>query len=242
MRAWHRVVAGLVGELANPFGHAEKAGCRTGLPARQLPAAGVVRKAAVMRQRVAAHEGRAFALGAEAEVLELHHHDDGVVVIGLDEVDVGRRDTRLRVQLVTVGPPAATHHHRVLRIGVVALDAGVHQHMRQAEVTRPVLAHHEEGLGAGARHHAIEQVDRVRDRLGRHVLGKRQRLLEQGVRVLQGVVALRDRDAAEVVTRGAIGAHVVRGDEREDRVRPARAIRIGGVAREVAERAQSLAE
>src|SRR5208283_1827100 len=62
------------------------------------------------------------------------------------------------------------------------------------------------------------------------------------VRVAESVVALRDADLAEVIARGAVGAHVVRGEEGEARVRPARAVREHGVAREYAEAAEALAK
>ena len=61
-----------------------------------------------MREAVRAHEGRALAELTEAQTLELHHHDDRVVVVGLDEVDVAR----LRV-------PSVARHRIELRIDAV---------------------------------------------------------------------------------------------------------------------------
>ena len=85
-------------------------------------------------------------------------------------------------------------------------------------------------------------MDRLGDDARRHVLVERQGLLEHRVRRGERVFALGDADAAEVLAPRAVGAHVVRGDEGEHRVRPARAIRIGRVAREQAEAAERLAE
>ena len=178
----HRARAGVVGELADRLGHAEEAAGAAGLAGRELAAAGVVREVAVVGQRARAHERRAFALGAEAEVLELQHDDDRIVVVGLDEVDRLGRRAGLRVEVVAVDAPAAAQQHRVVGEGVVALDRAAHEHVGEAEVARALLAHHQERLGAGARHDAVEQVDRLGDRPRVEVLLDRQRLLEQRVR------------------------------------------------------------
>ncbi|MNS77874.1 hypothetical protein D3C72_1114660 [compost metagenome] len=228
--------------MADRLDHAEEATRRTGLPGRELAAAGVVRKAAVEGHGVGLHEGRALALLAEAQVLELHHHDDGVVVVGLHEVERGGLHAGLCIEVVAVLAPAALHHHRVFGVGVVALDGAADHDVRQAQVACALLAHHEEGVGAGAGHHAVEQVDRVGDGPRGHVLVEREALLEHGVGVAQRVGALVDADATEVFARGTVGAHVVGGDEREDRVRAARAVGVARIAREVAEAAQRLAE
>ena len=82
--------SGVAGELAHRFDQAQKAAGRARLPDRELAARGVVRKAAVGGERVRADEVGALALGAEAEVLHLHHADHRVVVVGLHEVDVVR--------------------------------------------------------------------------------------------------------------------------------------------------------
>ncbi len=104
--------------------------------------------------------------------------------------------------------------------------------------SRALVAHHQKGLAAGAGHHAVEQMDGVADDAAGHVLVQRQRLLHHGQRVLQRVGALGHRDAAEVLALRAELAHVVGGDEGEDRVRPAGAIGVAGVAREGGEAAQ----
>src|SRR6185503_6857599 len=89
LRAAHCTSAGLARELADRFGHAEKPTGRAGLADRELPATCVVGKAAVVRHRVRTHEGGAATLVAEAQVLELEHHYDRVIVVGLHEVHVG---------------------------------------------------------------------------------------------------------------------------------------------------------
>src|SRR3954469_5749827 len=55
------------------------------------------------------------------------------------------------------------------------------------------------------------------------------------MRELERISALRDAELAEVLARGAEIAHVVRGEEREARIRAAGAVRIDRIARELAE-------
>jgi hypothetical protein len=85
-------------------------------------------------------------------------------------------------------------------------------------------------------------VDRLGDRPRVEVLLERERRLEERARIRERVGALRDGDAAEVLARRAVRPHVGRGDEREDRVRPARSVRVARVAREVREAAEHLPE
>src|SRR5258708_37971438 len=63
---------------------------------------------------------RPFALAAEAELLDLHQGDDGIVVIGLDEIDIRGRDRRLRVEVVTIAAPTAADLDRIGGEGVGA--------------------------------------------------------------------------------------------------------------------------
>jgi hypothetical protein len=62
-----------------------------------------------------------------------------------------------------------------------------------------------------------------------------QRLLEQGRVKAQRVSSLRNTELAEILARRAVFLHVVGGEESEAGVRPAGAIRINRVARELAE-------
>src|SRR5207244_4210857 len=82
------------GEPSYRFRHSEKSTGRASLPDRKLAARGIVGKRAVGGEAVGAHKIRSFALLAEAEILELHHHDDRVVVIGLDQTDLMRAQSR----------------------------------------------------------------------------------------------------------------------------------------------------
>src|ERR1019366_2721635 len=102
LRGLDRTLAGRAGELADRFRHTEKAAGTTGLAGRKLAAARVVRKRAVVRQRLAAHEGGALAFLAETESFEMQHHDDRIVVVALHEVDAVGADAGLRIEIVAV--------------------------------------------------------------------------------------------------------------------------------------------
>ena len=69
---------------------------------------------------------------------------------------------------------------------------------RQPEISGGALAHHQKPLGAGARHDAVEQPQRIGDQARVEILVERQRLLEQRQRIFQRVVALRDAELAEI--------------------------------------------
>ena len=64
---------------------------------------------------------------------------------------------------------------------------------------------------------------------------ERQRLFHQCQRKFKRVGALRDADFAEILARHAIGPHVISGEKGEARIRPAGAVRIDRIARELAE-------
>ena len=113
---------------------------------------------------------------------------------------------------------------------------------RQVERLRRILAAYQKRLRAGARHHTVEQMDRISDRPRRHVFVQRQLLLHQCVRDRQRVVALRDAELGEVLAPGAIAVHVILGDQRERRVGATGAIWIDGVLGKARERRQRLAE
>ena len=70
----------------------EAADGAAGLAAGELAAVGGHREVAVEVQVVLLDEAAALALLAEAVVLDGHHRDEGVVVVGLEELDVAVRD------------------------------------------------------------------------------------------------------------------------------------------------------
>ena len=50
-----------------------------------------MREGAINGEIVLPHEIRPLTLPAEAEILELHHRDHRIVVVGLNEVEIVRR-------------------------------------------------------------------------------------------------------------------------------------------------------
>src|SRR5256885_12404222 len=112
----------LAGQLPQRLHHAEEAARGAGLPDRELPAAGIERKAAVVREAVLAYESRRLALAAEAEVFELQERDHRVVVVGLDEIHVARSGAGLRVEILAIERPAGAHLHRIRGKGVTPSD------------------------------------------------------------------------------------------------------------------------
>ena len=189
-----------------------------------------------------ADEARRLALGAEAEILDLHEADDGIVVIGLDEVDVFGPEPGLVVELARVERPAAAILDRIVREGVVPLDGGEDGGVGDAERPRAVLFHHQAGLGAGAGHDAVEQAERLGDRPRAQILLHGERALHHRVRDGERVLALGDAEPAEILAPGAELLHVVVGQEREARIGPAGAVGVDRVVGELAEAGDGAAE
>ena len=188
-----------------------------------------------MREGVLADELCARAFAAKAQVLELHQRDHRVIVVGLNAINRCRLHARLRIEIIRIERPAGAVLHRVIRKRVVALNRALDARERNTESHGIVLTHHHEGFGAGAGHDAIEQTERFGNRARIEIVIERQRLLEQRMFEVQGVVTLRDAQLAKVLARDALGAHGVLREEGEAGVRPAGAVRIDRVARELAE-------
>ena len=155
-------------------------------------------------EAVAAHEIRTLSLGAETEVLDLHQGDHGIIVIGLEKVDVLWCDARLIVERLAVERPAAAKLDRILGIGVVALDRGEKPRVRKIELFRRGAPHHEEAVGAGARHDAIEEADRVGDEARVEILLEAELLAKKSQRIGKRVLPLRDTELAVILTPRAV--------------------------------------
>src|SRR5688572_30752810 len=166
-RVLHRSRSRLAGELTDGLDHAEEAAAGAGLADRKLASRRIERKAAIVGEGVLAYERRTFALLAEAQVLELHERDYGIVVVGLHEVDVAGLALRLRVELVAVERPAGAYLHRVGSEGVVAFDGGFELNARQTEGPGAALREDKKTFGARAGHDAVEEVQRLGDRARR---------------------------------------------------------------------------
>src|SRR5215510_4246344 len=88
LRIWHCCAESLAGELADRFDHSQITAGGPGLTDRELAPGGVGGERTVCGEGMAAHECGPFALGTKAQVLDLHQCDHGIVVVGLQEVDV----------------------------------------------------------------------------------------------------------------------------------------------------------
>jgi hypothetical protein len=85
-------------------------------------------------------------------------------------------------------------------------------------------------------------MQRLGDRARLQVLRHGQVAAQQRQLVALRVGALRHRELAEILARGASGAHIRIGDQGEARVRTPRAVGINRIARETAEIRQQIAE
>ena len=211
-------------------------------PAESCPPDVLNGKRALGGERVVAHEPCGFALGAESEILELHEVDHGIIIIGLQEVHIGRADARLRVKIVPVHRPAAAHLDRIVREGVMPLDSPQDAREGKAAPSRLVLAHDEEAFRSRAGHDAIEEPKRISNEARAEIGLEGQRLLDQGVGIGEGVCPLRDAKPSEILRLSAVDPHVVGGQEREAPIGPPCAKRIDRIARETAEIGEVLAE
>ena len=117
----------------------------------------------------------------------------------------------------------------------MALDGAEDPRVWQTELPRTLGGEDQETLGARAGHHAVEETQRFGDRPRFEIFGQGERLAQERVRKGLGVAPLGDAELAEVLAPRAVRAHVVVGEEREARVRPARSVRINRIARELAE-------
>src|SRR5580704_11995321 len=100
-------------------------------------------------------ESRPFALGAESKVLDLHDLDDGVVVIGLEKVDVARLDAGLIEQIFAIERPSAAKLNGVIGKCVMPFDGAENAGMGESQLLCDVAAGHEKSFGACARHDAV---------------------------------------------------------------------------------------
>ena len=117
----------------------------------------------------APHEIRAFALLAEAEILDLHDVDDRIVIVGGDDIDVRRADPGLRIHFVAIERPSATILNWIVGIGVVPLDGRQNTRIGQVELLSLAAAQHQKRLRAGARHDAVVEAQGICDRSRRQI-------------------------------------------------------------------------
>ena len=177
---------------------------------------GVDRELAAELDVAVAHEVRGLTAPAEAELLELYQHERREVVVDHGRLDVARAQPRRLVQLPShqahLGQPGdlvgVVAGHHLLPIAR-ALRGGADHRRRLAQVARPLEARHHDRHRAIALLAAVQQPQRLDDPTRALVVLQRDRLLvEPGVRVRGGVLAVGHRDSTEVLGGGAVLVHV----------------------------------
>src|SRR5262249_48087938 len=171
----------VVAQLAYVFDHHVHA-VRVALA--QMAAAGVVGAPAPEPDGAVAHVLAAFALPAEAVVLELQHGSEGEGVVGAGDVDILRADTGVGPQdLARVSAGHRRDRPRlIVHVGARLAHAarnGAYQRSGVAAVPGAVGARHDDGRGVVGLHAAVEEMQRLADDAARqHVLHRHAGLVE----------------------------------------------------------------
>src|SRR5204862_1952586 len=129
-----------------------------------------------------------------------------------------RRYARLAVKLLAIERPAATILDSIVGECVVPLNGRKDARIRKPELLGVRAAQHQKSVGSRAWHHTIEQSKRIGDQTRGKILFERERFFHQGGRKVQDIAALRDAKLAEILGFGAIGPHVISGEEGKARI------------------------
>jgi hypothetical protein len=187
-----------------------------------LAPAGVQRDLAVVREVRPLDERAALALRTEADVLQLHDHRDGVVIVQLVEVHLLDAQVGVRERLPR-GPRDARGGdvRSPTRVGVdhpLAVRLDLHGRFGQPV---DVLGPREQEPVAGVdRNDGVEEPDRVREDRRVEVVLDGDRLVHVRQRVQRRVLAVGDRDLPELLGLDAVFVLVAVLDERDPGVRP----------------------
>jgi hypothetical protein len=152
-------------------------------PADNCPPEVLCGKSPRSSDRARARRPRALALGAKAQILELHHRDDRIVVIGLQQVD-GRarsRPSRRARRCPSPSRRAAGPDRRERHCGARSCRRSGHRQGRAVCASSSRMTRN--AFGAGAGHDAIEQPERFRNRPRGEILLQRQRRFHDGIRI-----------------------------------------------------------
>ena len=185
----------------------------------KLAAVEVERQRSPMLDASILDEVLGLSLATKAKLLELVEHIGTEVVIENGCVHVGRAEPR--------GPPELLTHHRHLGqpaqiVSVVAghhvlalarpLSGGTDDCRSIGQITRPLQRRHDDGLGPIGLLAAVEQPQRLNDPTARLVVLERDGLLvEPGLGVRGGVLAVSDGNVGQISARRARDVHVALG-------------------------------
>src|SRR5688572_9809766 len=156
-------VVGVVAQLAHVFDHHVHA---VRIALALMAAARVVGAPAAQPYGAVADVLAAFALPAEAVILELQHGGEGEGVVGAGDVDILRADAGVGPQDIARVPAGYRRDrprlvvHVGARLGHAARD-GADQHPGVAGVPGAVGARDDDGRGVVGLHAAVEQVQRL---------------------------------------------------------------------------------
>ena len=189
---------------------------------------GVHWKVALECEIVFAQEAHALALGTKAGVFERQQHRDGVAVVDLRHVHVGRREARHGKG--TAGRRANGRGQHVGRIGgrlaLHMLAAANHFGTAVAALPGLVVTRDDHGAATGHRHDNLQHAQRLGHHARRqHLLDGDRLSIEHGIGVVAGIETLVHRNARQrgrvvaVDGRVALGNHGVAGVLRHMAVR-----------------------
>ena len=167
-------------------------------------------------------EALAFAFAAEARVLERHEHGDREAIVRLHHVDVFALDAGHAER--ALGSDADRVVEQIWRVGDAlvreVLAEARDEHRAMPRTPRAFGGCYEQRAATEARHHDLEQLQRIGNAARLHHVVQRDRLaVEDRVGVELRVVALVDRNLRERLLAQAVTRHVALSDHRVARSR-----------------------
>ena len=223
---WTAVVD-VVAKLAHVLDHHVDA---VGVALAQVAAAGIVGAPAAEPYRAVADVVAAFALLAEAVVLELQHRRERKGVVGAGDVDVLRTDPGVGPQdvLGIVASHGRDWAGLIVHVEprlVATADDAADERRCMAAVARVGGAGDDDGVAVVGLDAAIEQVQRLADDAARQHVGDREALLVERLGIVRGVLAVDRLDGGDLLRPGAVIVHVTHERRAEHLSRALPAIR-----------------
>src|SRR3569833_77396 len=185
---------------------------------------------------------RTLAFGTKPQILHLQHADHGVIVVGLQQIDLFMPDSGSGKQSIAIQGPPTAKLDGVVGKGIMTLTARQHPDRLEPKISGPMLGHHQEAFRSGARHHTVKQMNGFRDRPRIQVLLERQGHAKQGGRKALCVLALGDAQFSKVLTLRAVLPHVVGREQCKTRIRAAGPVWPDGVLRKAAESSERVSK
>ncbi len=172
----------------------------------------------------------AVAFLAVTEIFDLNHHRDRVVVVDFKQVDVFTLDlgkNSLADDLLAEGRFVGRHvGHLIVR------DLGVGHEVNElvGNLFGFFFGRQENALRAGARHHTIEEANRVGNHPRVEIILHAHGLAKQRLWIIERIKALGDGDLADLFEGRTVVGHVQALNQCHQRIRPAVAEHVHEVA------------